>query len=293
MDRLLLEQNWNDGYPLCLETLRLLQNNVQIVEAVLNGLNLPQNTIVRFPAINGLYLAYVNPGQNVPNSLGRGEILRIGDGAELGASNVYSYSITATQYNITDSHEHEYEGVYEERRLNLQTAASIYFEGLKVYDFDKIVEKGMWVEKTAGGYRLQRNDTDTSSAFSVETGSIAIAKKNDKEIRIRICLNVENLTLGSDTEHRIIFNYTNHTFSDVFPIFACFNGTITGAYLNNGILTLGHQTIVNKHVPADVCGYSGNKMMVKILAYDLHELSGYSGDATFTGQITVNAVICL
>ena len=112
MDRLL---NISDtvGYPLCAETLELLHNNVQLLETVLNGLNLPQHTIVRFPYGN---FAYV---QSNPSTSGRGEILEIATGANLANGDVHSYAIASESHSIEDSHEHIYSGVYETRRLNL------------------------------------------------------------------------------------------------------------------------------------------------------------------------------
>lgn len=278
MDRLLLEQNWNDGYPLCLETLKLLQDNVQIMEAILNGLNLPKHTIVRFPAINGLYFAYVNPGAiaNVQNSLGRGEILRIGNGANLANEDISDYAITVNNFTITDSHENEYENVYQERRLSL-ISTNDHLGGLTVIDFSDLFDKALWktLHLRSNNPYLGRENGQLYGGYV--TGSPVIdVKCNERDLRIRIRLSVDQLPLAANSEFRIIFNgecFNNN--GDVVPIWVCFNAS------NNSI---------NKHVPASVGNYGNGYFVIKMDTHDLYEQGSVT---TFTGQITVNAIIAL
>lgn len=275
MDRLLLDSNWNNGYPLCLETLQLLQNNVQLLETVLNGLNLPQHTIVRFPTVNGAYFAYVKPGPSISNSLLRGEILQIGSGGTLDNGDVSSYSITATDVDIEDSNHHPYPGVYQIRRLNLiSSAATIY--GLKVVNFDEVIELSLWKE-IGLSTTPYRNRSGVNVSSYVTGDPVIDVKKNDRELRIRICLTVDSLPIENDSEFRIVFSsdcFDNC--NDVIPIWACFNGND-----------------INKHVSADVCEYNiSGRFMVKIFTHELYD-SSVATAQTFTGQITVNAVIAI
>ena len=137
MDRL-LNIGRNDGYPLCAETLELLHKNVQLLETVLNGLNLPRHTIVRFPYGD---FAYV---QTVDSNSGRGEILKIGTGGTLSNSAVESYSITSYNVTITDSNNNDYEDVYQNRTLNLSTQSSPLMSGVKVVDSEKLFDFALW-----------------------------------------------------------------------------------------------------------------------------------------------------
>lgn len=270
MDRLLLESNWNRGYPLCLETLQLLNDNVQLLETVLNGLGLPARTIVRFPY--GDY-AYV---QNVAPESGRGEILKIVVGANLANDEVRSYSINSEDVSITDSNENDYEGAYQKRSLSL-SSTPVYGLIISVINFSELFEKALWesVELVTSGPYRGRVEIDYSGY--IDDSSVIDVKINDRELRIRICLNVNSLPIAGDSELRIVFNGNYFDdIPDVVPVWSSFNST------NNNL--------INKHVGVDVCRKTSGCFMVKIFT---HELYAQGSVTSFTGQITVNAVIAL
>lgn len=282
MDRLL---NISDpaGYPLCAETLELLHNNVQLLETVLNGLNLPQHTIVRFPYGN---FAYV---QSNPSTSGRGEILEIATGANLANGDVHSYAIASESHSIEDSHEHIYSGVYETRRLNLSSAANTIAVSLgqivKCYNFDEILEKAFWRTLTFYRYGLKYNNADanyTSTSLQIVDSSpapILIAKYKVNELRFRICLKVTGLPIAADSEFRLAFKWPDSdSIPDVFPIHACFNG---------------NDNDINHGIDCDVTRGSVGNTVVACVKIPTSKLYGICADDLFTGQITVNGVISL
>ena len=264
MDRL-LNIGRNDGYPLCAETLELLHNNVQLLETVLNGLNLPRHTIVRFPYGDFAYVQTVNPAS------GRGEILKIGTGGTLSNSAVVSYSITSSNVTITDSTNNDYEDVYQNRTLNLSTQSSHLMSGVKVVDFENLFDFALWKDITLYGYR---NQSSSDMSGYVQSNPLVIAKINDRELRIRICLQVTALPISQDSEFLVVLNsnYLNNA-TDAFPIWASFNG-------NNNY--------INEVVPA-IVGHS-SKIEVKI---PTHELYNQGSVTSFTGQISINGIIPL
>ena len=267
MDRLLNISN-TDGYPLCAETLELLHNNVQLLETVLNGLNLPQPTIVRFPYGN---FAYV---QSNPSTSGRGEILEIATGANLANDAVHGYSISFQRAAITDSYEHEYTDVYEIRRLNLDTMYSQSMDP-KVYNFEELLEVARWKNVTLTSYI---NEGTTLMVDYVTGSPLVKVLRNDHELRIRICLSVENLPLSSNSEFRMIFsgNVFDNLY-DIIPVWVSFNSS---------------QNNINKAVSAALCNISNdnNRYQLKINTKELY----VQGSVTsFTGLITVNCVISL
>ena len=264
MDRLLTIGR-DDGYPLCAETLELLHKNVQLLETVLNGLNLPRHTIVRFPYGD---FAYV---QTVDSTSGRGEILKIGTGGTLSNSAVVSYSITSSNVTITDSNNIDYEDVYQNRTLNLSTQQSPLMSGVKVVDSENLFDFALWKDITLYGYR---NQSHSDMSGYVQSNPLVIAKINDRELRIRICLQVTALPISQDSEFLVVLNsnYLNNA-TDAFPIWASFNG-------NNNY--------INEVVPA-IVGHS-SKIEVKI---PTHELYNQGSVTSFTGQISINGIIPL
>ncbi|MBR0055612.1 MAG: hypothetical protein IJP65_09990 [Bacteroidales bacterium] len=264
MDRL-LNIGRDDGYPLCAETLELLHKNVQLLETVLNGLNLPRHTIVRFPYGD---FAYV---QTVDSTSGRGEILKIGTGGTLSNSAVVSYSITSSNVTITDSTNNDYEDVYQNRTLNLSTQPSPLMSGVKVVDSENLFDFALWKDITLYGYR---NQSSSDMSGYVQSNPLVIAKINDRELRIRICLQVTALPISQDSEFLVVLNsnYLNNA-TDAFPIWASFNG-------NNNY--------INEVVPA-IVGHS-SKIEVKI---PTHELYNQGSVTSFTGQISINGIIPL
>lgn len=265
MDRL-LNIGRNDGYPLCAETLELLHNNVQLLETVLNGLNLPRHTIVRFPYGDFAYVQTVNPAS------GRGEILKIGTGGTLSNSAVHSYSITTSNMSIMDANNNNYPDVYQIRTLNLSTQQSPLMSGVKVVDSENLFDFALWKDITLYGYR---NQSYSDMSGYVQSNPLVIAKINDRELRIRICLQVTALPISQDSEFLVVLNgnYLNNA-TDAFPIWASFNG-------NNNY--------INEVVPA-IVGHSSSKIEVKILT---HELYNQGSVTSFTGQISINGIIPL
>lgn len=264
MDRL-LNIGRNDGYPLCAETLELLHNNVQLLETVLNGLNLPRHTIVRFPYGDFAYVQTVNPAS------GRGEILKIGTGGTLSNSAVYSYSITTSNMSIMDATNRNYPDVYQIRTLNLSTQSSPLMSGVKVVDSENLFELALWENLTLFRF-LNQGVSDMSGYVS---DPLVLANCNGRELRIRICLQVTDLPLSQDSEFRVILNgYHLDNVTDVFPIWASLKGN------NNSI---------NIHASADVCKLQSGKLQVKIFTKELYDIN----TQIFTGLISVNAVISL
>ena len=255
----------DNGYPLCAETLELLHKNVQLLETVLNGLNLPRHTIVRFPYGD---FAYV---QTVDSTSGRGEILKIGTGGTLSNSAVVSYSFTSSNVTITDSNNNDYEDVYQNRTLNLSTQPSPLMSGVKVVDSENLFDFALWKDITLYGYR---NQSSSDMSGYVQSNPLVIAKINDRELRIRICLQVTALPISQDSEFLVVLNsnYLNNA-TDAFPIWASFNG-------NNNY--------INEVVPA-IVGHS-SKIEVKI---PTHELYNQGSVTSFTGQISINGIIPL
>ena len=264
MDRL-LNIGRDDGYPLCAETLELLHKNVQLLETVLNGLNLPRHTIVRFPYGD---FAYV---QTVDSTSGRGEILKIGTGGTLSNSAVYSYSITTSNMSIMDANNNNYPDVYQIRTLNLSTQQSPLMSGVKVVDSENLFDFALWKDITLYGYR---NQSHSDMSGYVQSNPLVVAKINDRELRIRICLQVTALPISQDSEFLVVLNsnYLNNA-TDAFPIWASFNG-------NNNY--------INEVVPA-IVGHS-SKIEVKI---PTHELYNQGSVTSFTGQISINGIIPL
>lgn len=258
----------DNGYPLCAETLELLHKNVQLLETVLNGLKLPQHTIVRFPAVNGVSFAYVQ------NTSDRGELLQIGNGAALASSSVTNYQITETDQDITDSTDNPYPAVYQERRLNLMTIGHPS-SPVSVVGFDEVIEPAMFEQHSLRNSNPYLGQENTEYLANKVTGTPVIkVQSNDRELRIRICLNVENLEIRSNSEFRMVFSSDRlDNIGDVFPIWASLNG---------------NDSNINKHVGTDVCKKGDGYFQVKVFTHELYD----AGNVTsFTGQISVNAVI--
>ena len=277
MDRL-LNISRAVGYPLCAETLELMHNNVQLLETVLNGLNLPQHTIVRFPYGN---FAYV---QSNLSTSGGGEILEIGTGANLANDDVHGYTITSENHSIEDSNANPYSDVYETRRLNLSDTGSLD-QIVKCYNFDEVLEKAFWRTLTFYRYGLKYNNADanyTSTSLQIVDSSpapILIAKYKVNELRFRICLKVTGLPIAADSEFRLAFRWPDSdSIPDVFPIHACFNGN------NNNI---------NHGIDCDVTRGLIGSIVVACVKIPTSKLYGICADDLFTGQITVNGVISL
>ena len=264
MDRL-LNIGRNDGYPLCAETLELLHNNVQLLETVLNGLNLPRHTIVRFPYGDFAYVQTVNPAS------GRGEILKIGNGANLANGDIHQYSITTSNIDIFDSNNTHYDNVYQIRQVNFHDITSstpTYNTVNAVYNFEDLLEPSRW--ETMPFYHFF-NEGSVQMDSSVSQ-AICEMKHNGLLLKVRIYLTVDNLLINTETnEFRVFFYGDLAGVNDCFPILATFISS------NNQI---------NDIVPAFVCRATTNRWQVKIPTGKL-----YSGNAlSFTGTITVNGV---
>lgn len=264
MDRL-LNIGRNDGYPLCAETLELLHKNVQLLETVLNGLNLPRHTIVRFPYGDFAYVQTVNPTD------GRGEVLEIGIGANLANGDIGQYSINTTDIDIVDSNNNTYDDVYQTRRVNFHDITSnipTYNTVNAVYNFEDLLEKARW--ETMPFYHFF-NEGSAQMDSSVSQ-AICEMKHNSLLLKVRIHVSVSNLSINAvNNEFRVFFNGDLAGVNDCFPILATFISS------NNQI---------NDIVPAFVCRAYNNRWQVKIPTGKL-----YSGNAlSFTGTITVNGV---
>lgn len=272
MDRL-LDISRQDGYPLCAETLELLHTNVQLLETVLNGLNLPQHTIVRFPYGN---FAYV---QSNPSTSGRGEILEIATGANLANDDIHSYSITTADYDVEDSNQITYTGVYQERSLNMssQSAQSM---NVRVYNYNELYQFAMWKVLSVYRYLDENDDVMSPSPISTSITPKLIVKYNDNELRVRICMAVSNMPIYSQSEFRIAFNcsYNSLIINDVLLLQAFFKGN-NDQIKQSVEATIERCTLGNTHV-----------VQVKVKTGQLYS----SGSVTnFTGQITINGVISL
>ncbi|MBR1992411.1 MAG: hypothetical protein IJ986_09080 [Bacteroidales bacterium] len=264
MDRL-LNIGRDNGYPLCAETLELLHNNVQLLETVLNGLNLPQRTVVRFPYGD---FAYV---QTVDSNSGRGEILKIGTGANLANGDIHQYSINTSNIDIVSSTNTNYDNVYQIRKVNFRDITSstpTYNTVNAVYNFEDLLEKARW--ETMPFYHFF-NDQNSQMDANVSQ-AICEMKHNGLLMKVRIYLTVNNLSIDAETnEFRVFFNGDLAGVNDCFPILATFISS------NNQI---------NDIVPAFVHRATANRWQVKIPTGKL-----YSGNAlSFTGTITVNGV---
>lgn len=264
MDRL-LNIGRNDGYPLCAETLELLHKNVQLLETVLNGLNLPRNTIVRFPYGD---FAYV---QTVDSTSGSGEILKIGNGANLANGDIRRFSINTSNICIVDSTNTPYNDVYQIRSVNFHDTTSntpTYNTVNAVYNFEDLLEKARW--ETMPFYHFF--NATTSQMDAIVSQAICEMKHNSLLMKVRIYLTVNNLSINAETdEFRVFFNGDLAGVNDCFPIMATFISS------NNQI---------NDIVPAFVCRVTDSRWQVKIPTGKL-----YCGNAlSFTGTITVNGV---
>lgn len=277
MDRLLNISN-TDGYPLCAETLELLHNNVQLLETVLNGLNLPQYTVVRFPYGN---FAYV---QNDPSTSGRGEILEIATGANLANGLITHYKITYTNHDIEYSNNTTYHDVYQDRRLNLydfnnNSVLPNYTHVLGVWNFEELLEKSMWRTLEFYRYVIGSNNSTSLSCASPSFTPILIAKYNGSTLRIRVCLDVINLSISANSELGLSFLWPDNPYvADCLPLRACFNGN------NNSI---------NHGVDASVVKGTINGNTVAVLKISTGQLYNDGDVTTFTGRISVNGVISL
>lgn len=259
----LLDISRQGGYPLCAETLELLHDNVQLLETVLNGLKLPQHTIVRFPYGDYAYVQSCNPAS------GNGEILKITIGTGLANNAVGSYTITTTSQSVVDVNEQTFDDVYEEKGVELRTNVT-YWQTVKVYDFDELFEKGMWRNGIFQGYR----DRDYNTLTPSDQSAIASMKWNESEIRIRVRVRFDNLPISSSSELIVLFNNAGvlGNADDIFPAAAAFNSNQT-----------------NTSVTAHISRKSPGVIQVKVLTKELDGLV----QGSFTGQITINAVIAL
>lgn len=264
MDRLLNIGRQN-GYPLCAETLELLHKNVQLLETVLNGLNLPRHTIVRFPYGGFAYVQTVNPTD------GRGEVLEIGNGANLANGDIRQYSINTTDIDIVDSTNNTYDDVYQTRRVNFHDITSnipTYNTVNAVYNFEDLLEKARW--ETMPFYHFFNEES--AQMDSSVSQAICEMKHNSLLLKVRIHVSVSNLSINAvNNEFRVFFDGDLAGVNDCFPILATFISS------NNQI---------NDIVPAFVCRAPNNRWQVKIPTGKL-----YNGNAlSFTGTITVNGV---
>jgi len=262
----LLDITRNGGYPLCAETLELLHDNVQLLETVLNGLKLPQHTIVRFPYGDYAYVQSCNPED------GNGEILKITSGNSLLNSNVNYYTITSTQQSVTNANNSTFNNVYEMRSLNLQHINAVpsgYI--VKVYNCDEVFQLGLWKNVSVLGY-CDRGYNNVSLYITPES---EVIKYNDSEIRIRICVSAVNLQISANSE--LIIQIGCNALNNIDEVFAestAFNSTV----LNRNVTT---------HISRRI-GY--NRIQVKIYT---NELYGIADNDVFTGKITVNTIIAL
>lgn len=259
----LLDIPRDGGYPLCAETLELLHDNVQLLETVLNGLKLPQHTIVRFPYGDFAYVQSCNPAS------GNGEILKISQGESLPNANVQGYQIISLNNDVTNVNDVVYIDVYQDRSLKLTSSGSIGIN-VRVYDFDELFEKGMWRNGIFQGYRDREYHTLTPS----DQSAIASMKWNESEIRIRVRVRFDNLPISSSSELIVLFNNAGvlDNADDIFPAAAAFNSNQT-----------------NTSVTAHISRKSPGVIQVKVLTKELDGLV----QGSFTGQITINAVIAL
>ena len=254
-----------EGYPLCAETLELLHDNVQLLETVLNGLKLPQHTIVRFPYGDFAYVQSVNP------TSGTGEILKILYGASLPNANVQGYQIISLNNDVTNVNDVVYSDVYQDRSLTLTSSGPIGIN-VRVYDFEDIFQFGMFDTKAI--YRVY--DEHDAQLNCIEEEITPYAKYNEDEIRICAIYSAHELPITSESEIRLVFNGTPNNISmRVIPVLVSFNS------LNGNI---------NKSVNANICGHGNgvNRFQLKIFTHELYGIIN-----TFSGKITVSAIAAL
>lgn len=267
----LLDITRNGGYPLCAETLELLHDNVQLLETVLNGLKLPQHTIVRFPYGDYAYVQSCNPED------GNGEILKITSGNSLLNSNVNYYTITSTQQSVTNANNSTFNNVYEMRSLNLQHINFVppgYI--VKVYNCDEVFQLGLFRESNMLSIKYSQSGQEYIASQYVTVISGEYAKYNEKELRLRAILDVTDLPIAADTE--LIIKY---------------GGGITSLNLNGNVIPTivsvnSNGNYINRHVNADIVRHDNTHYLLKIM---MHEISDIC--AQFTGIITISSICAL
>lgn len=249
------------GYPLCAETLQLLHENVQLLETILNGLKLPQYTIVRFPYGDYAYVQSVNP------TSGTGEILKITSGANLANSAVHSYTITTTSQSIVDVNEQTFSNVYEERELTLSNLFDLN-QSVRVYDFNEVLEPAMF--NVYGYHGISAGGQNANQCISLN-GEYYF-KQNGDVAKIRIDLKVENLQSGID-EIECMFNTTSFQIG--------LRGIKAMIYDNNQ----DRAVVVDAFVRTN-----SNRLAIVINARDYYDKTGYY---LSNGFIEINEVITL
>lgn len=248
------------GYPLCAETLGLLHDNVQLLETALNGLKLPQHTIVRFPYGDFAYVQSVNP------TSGTGEILKISQGGNLSNANVHSYVITRTQQNVTDANNEMYADVFENATVTLSASVS-QTQSVKVYNFNEVLEPAMF--NVYGYYGVFYNNQNAYQYIS-SVGSYYF-KENGDIAKIRINLNVSNLPNAD--EILCLFNITS------FQIGL------------RGIKAMIYDSDHNRAVVVDAfVRTNNNRLAIVINAKDYYDKTGHY---LSNGYIEINEVITL
>lgn len=249
------------GYPLCAETLELLHDNVQLLETVLNGLKLPQHTIVRFPYGDFAYVQSVNP------TSGTGEILKILYGASLPNANVHSYSITRTRQDVTDANNEVYPDVFENATVTLSQSVNNN-QSVKVYNFNEVLEPAMF--NVYGYHGISAGGQNANQCISLN-GEYYF-KQNGDVAKIRIDLKVENLQYGID-EIECMFNTTS------FQIGL------------RGIKAMIYDSDNNRAVVVDAfVRTNSNRLAIVINAKDYFDKTGYY---LSNGFIEINEVITL
>lgn len=249
------------GYPLCAETLELLHDNVQLLETVLNGLKLPQHTIVRFPYGDFAYVQSVNP------TSGTGEILKILYGASLPNANVHSYSITRTRQDVTDANNEVYNDVFENATVTLSQSFNNN-QSVKVYDFNKLIKPAIFEEYVT---TTIYGDSNIINNNVISYAAPGYFKQNGDIAKIRVDLVANNLPPCDIIE--CLFNDTSFQIG-LRGIKAMIYDSTHGA----------------KIVDAFVRKNDADRLSIVIHAKDYYDKTGYY---LSNGYIEINEVITL
>lgn len=190
----LLNINRDGGYPLCAENLSILDENARMINAVLSGLKIPNNTAILFrnnvvvfnSAVNSYFsYLYMSNGHS-------GELMKVGNDASglLGNTENVGISVRVVNQNVTDEHGNEYEDVYKERYADIvmPTAPSNTW---RVYDFSDVIETALYepaASLSTGSLMTYVSSNGTlhipisNENTSIEESNIT---KNNRELRLK------------------------------------------------------------------------------------------------------------
>lgn len=255
--------NRNGGFPLVAENVDILNENMQILESVIKGLDIPNNYVIRFRDSDYAYY--------------QGKILKITTGNALpnsAAGERREVRIFTNDNDVVDSGGITYTNAYTEEELRIYSALITdpldpHNSPVKIYDFSELIDKSLWQQ--CDFISLKQNGSDVAT-----TDAIHQVRYNAQELRIRTVFKVVNLPVNN--ELRLIYDCPAFdTREDVVTLMATFNGN------NNWI---------NHFIPAYLNKNAQGEIIIKIAVDELQGLLP-NGDNDFTGQITLNGIAVL